>query len=113
MALEHTLHPSASTKGAPISVAQGAGNILIHTAPSTWTDRVILHISNEVGAGKTTMTILVNSVTAISIQLNRGSVYNYEVGISGLTIHVSATGGNTALKVTGIIHRGGLARKYT
>ncbi len=116
MALEHSLHPSSSTDGEPISVAQGGGNILIHTVPKGWTDRVILHIANLAGATSTTMTILVNSVTALSIGMPPGSVYDYEVGVSGgaagKTIHVSASGGDTAVKVTGAIHRGGLARKY-
>ena len=113
MALEHTLHLSESTQGDPISVAQDGGNILVHSMPSPkWTDRVTLHIANLAGASASTVTILVNEIVALSIVMAAGSVYDYEAAVSGRTIHVSAASGNTALKVTGVIHRGGLARKY-
>lgn len=113
MALEHSNHLSASTQGDPISVTQGGGNTLVHTVPDGWTDRIKLHVANHAGATASTVAILVNSVSALSIVMSAGSVYEFEVTANARTIHVSASGGDTAVKVTGTIHRGGLATKYT
>jgi hypothetical protein len=113
MSLEPSFHLSASTDGVPVSVAQGAGNTLIHTVPEGWTDRVELHIANLEGSSSSAVSVLIDDTVAISITLPGGSVYDFgPVAVSQKTIKVSATGGNQAVRVTGIIHRGGLATKH-
>ena len=111
-ALEPSAVLSHSANGAPITVAQGGGEVDLHTAANGFVDKVTLQINYPSSAtGDTTVTVRVAGGVATEIEMPPGSVYEagpYTLfGNSARKVTIECSAGDTALNVTGEVQRGG------